>query len=137
MQTFLPFEDFTECAKVLDYRRLGKQRVESCQVLNALAGNSKGWVNHPAVKMWRGFEHCLIDYNIAICEEWISRGYKDSMADKTLSFLEVFQKKTYAPKWLGDKHLHDSYKGVLFHKNPDYYKEFQQFENLISIPWPV
>lgn len=77
MQTFLPFEDFTECAKVLDYRRLGKQRIESCQILNTLAGNSKGWINHPAVKMWRGYENVLIKYNLAICKEWVAKGYKE------------------------------------------------------------
>ena len=28
MQTFLPYKDFGKTAKCLDYRRLGKQRVE-------------------------------------------------------------------------------------------------------------
>ena len=57
MQTFLPYPDFKKTAKCLDYRRLGKQRVECKQILNALqkrkGGITKGgWVNHPATKMW-------------------------------------------------------------------------------------
>ena len=35
MQTFLPYESFRESAKVLDWRRLGKQRVEGMQIINA------------------------------------------------------------------------------------------------------
>ncbi len=35
MQTFLPFPCFTESAKALDNKRLGKQRVETLQLLKA------------------------------------------------------------------------------------------------------
>lgn len=45
MQTFLPYEDYEESAKSLDYRRLGKQRVETYQLLKVLADQAvgKGW----------------------------------------------------------------------------------------------
>lgn len=33
MQTFLPYANFEASAKVLDYKRLGKQRVEAKQIL--------------------------------------------------------------------------------------------------------
>jgi hypothetical protein len=33
VQTFLPFSDFEASARVLDVKRLGKQRVECIQVL--------------------------------------------------------------------------------------------------------
>lgn len=36
MQTFLPYTDFKSCARVLDDKRLGKQRVECLQILKAL-----------------------------------------------------------------------------------------------------
>ena len=36
MQTFLPYPDFERSAKVLDNKRLGKQRVEVLQILNVL-----------------------------------------------------------------------------------------------------
>ena len=53
MQTFLPFPDYIQSARALDYKRLGKQRVEALQILNTLTGRSEGWSQHPAVKMWR------------------------------------------------------------------------------------
>ncbi len=53
MQTFLPYPDFKRSAKVLDYRRLGKQRVEALQILKALQVENYGWRNHPIVKMWK------------------------------------------------------------------------------------
>jgi len=52
MQTFLPYQNYSRCAEVLDNKRLGKQRVECLQILNALLDASKGWKQHPAVKMW-------------------------------------------------------------------------------------
>jgi hypothetical protein len=38
MQTFLPYNDFVKSARVLDYKRLGKQRVEGMQIINAITG---------------------------------------------------------------------------------------------------
>ena len=51
MQTFLPYADFVKTAKCLDYRRLGKQRIEAFQILNILEGKTTkaGWKHHPAV----------------------------------------------------------------------------------------
>jgi hypothetical protein len=45
LQTFLPYADFVKTAKCLDYRRLGKQRVEAFQILNILEGKTTkaGW----------------------------------------------------------------------------------------------
>jgi hypothetical protein len=49
------------------------------------AGNSrvsKGWSNHPAVKMWRGHEGALLDYVLAMTREWVERGYKTTIGEK-------------------------------------------------------
>jgi predicted RNase H-like HicB family nuclease len=59
MQTFLPYLDFAECARVLDDRRLGKQRVEVLQIARAITVPGYGWRHHPAVRMWRGYEEAL------------------------------------------------------------------------------
>ena len=47
MQTFLPYSSFDLTMECLDYRRLGKQRVEAFQILRALRGETDGWTNHP------------------------------------------------------------------------------------------
>ena len=52
MQTFLPYADFEKSAQCLDYKRLGKQRVEAFQVYKIVSGQrtTGGWINHPIVK---------------------------------------------------------------------------------------
>ena len=66
MQTFLPHESFEKSAQVLDWRRLGKQRVEGMQIINAITGKTrkdgkpyKGWINHPCSVMWRDYAPAL------------------------------------------------------------------------------
>lgn len=63
MQTFLPYPDFSQTARCLDYRRLGKQRVEAMQLWKGQ------WPNHPASKMWRGHEDWLALYYLEISRE--------------------------------------------------------------------
>ena len=58
MQTFLPYSNFKETASILDYRRLGKQRVEAMQIINSIEKQT-GWKHHPIVKMWEGYESAL------------------------------------------------------------------------------
>lgn len=120
MQTFLPLPDFKECARVLDYRRLGKQRVEAFQILKTLAlgERAKGWRNHPAVLMWRGHEGALNLYAREMCLEWRERGYVDNMLDRFVCVGEPT-----LPKWLGDSRLHLSHQSNLIRKYPEHYRE--------------
>ena len=62
MQTFLPYPDFNLSARVLDDKRLGKQRVESMQIYKSCVLDDYGWKQHPAVKMWKGYETALLMY---------------------------------------------------------------------------
>ena len=123
MQTFLPYNDFRKSAQVLDRQRLGKQRVETLQLLKALAGETKGWVNHPAAKMWRGYENALVIYGVAMCDEWIKRGYKDTCRDKILAYRN-YDTAVVVPKWLGREDFHASHRSNLLRKNPEYYSKF-------------
>jgi hypothetical protein len=119
MQTFLPYADFKQSAIVLDYKRLGKQRVETLQILNAIDGLSKGWVNHPATNLWRGYETALAYYGMQICQEWIERGYKDSLLPRfTERFLEG---ELELPPIIGDSRLHLSHQSNLIRKDPNFY----------------
>ncbi len=142
MQTFLPYADFRETASVLDYRRLGKQRVEAFQIFRAMNGETKGWRNHPAVLMWNGYETALALYAIAICDEWIARGYKDSMRPRFQQMLEdlgpALQTQTTFPSWLGLEEFHKSHQSNLIRKFPEHYKPLWPDvpENLEYV-WPV
>lgn len=133
MQTFLPFESFSESAKILDNKRLGKQRVEAYQIMRALTGESTGWVNHPATKMWRDHENALSEYGMIICREWINRGFKDSLLEKFADYYLLFPQIT--PWWLGFADLHDSHKSNLYRKDPIHYSQFADLGADLPYVW--
>lgn len=136
MQTFLPFPDFAVSAAHLDYRRLGKQRVETWQILQALTRPDYGWQNHPAVKMWCGHSWALRDYGLAICDEWCSRGYNDTMTARFLDF-EVEGSARDFPLWLGDAAFHSSHRAALLFKDPEHYSQFGWSEKpQLNYVWP-
>ena len=78
MQTFLPYADPRASAACLDDRRLGKQRVETFQVLRAITWPTYGWKHHPVTRMWRGFVPALVAYGLACVDEWAARGHADA-----------------------------------------------------------
>jgi hypothetical protein len=133
MQTFLPYASFQETVKILDYRRLGKQRVETFQILNILLHRTeaKGWKNHPAKIMWEGYEEALKLYQNITITEWVNRGYKNNMK------LETVNGKVKMPPWLGDESFHKSHRSNLLRKDFEYYSQF--FNEPIDLPyiWPV
>lgn len=140
MQTFLPYADFPGSAKVLDRKRLGKQRVECCQILNTLLGYSAGWQNHPAVKMWRGYEYALCDYGIRICREWIDRGYNDNCMSELKLDLEVVKMRggeLKLPPWYSNHLFHASHRANLLRKDFAHYSQFGWVEDpTMPYYWP-
>lgn len=138
MQTFLPYDSYRLSAKALDRSRLGKQRLECKQILQTLMGESTAWANHPAVKMWRGYEKSLCEYAIEICLEWRSRGYMDTQLPW---FGDVYRKLPPSagsrPPWLGDPLIHLSHKGNLVRKDPDWYGPlFPGVQPMMGYFWP-
>ena len=141
MQTFLPSPSYDESAQVLDNKRLGKQRVETKQILLALPKTTGGWVNHPATKMWRGHEVSLCQYGLAMCWEWQRRGYKDSLYQFFASALAQYQEdgRTYLPpSWLGEETVHASHRSNLLRKDRGFYSQYGWAES-DDLPyiWPV
>ena len=139
MQTFLPYKSFVLTARCLDRQRLGKQRVEAYQILKANIGYPSRWIHHPAVKMWKGHEGALAIYTLAICREWISRGYKDTMQEKTnLLVVEHGIELTSFPEWLGMEAFHVSHQSNLIRKDPRYFRfQFPGVVNSVEYVWPV
>ena len=138
MQTFLPYASYVKSARVLDRQRLGKQRIESKQILQTLLGESNGWKNHPAVRMWKGYEIALIDYSMEICKEWICRGYKDNQLLWFIQkFLALNNGKYIQPIWLNDEFC-ASHRSNLLRKMPEHYSKFGWSEpNNLPYAWPV
>lgn len=111
IQTFVPYADYRNSATILDDRRLGKQRVETLQILHVLLGlrtdpdtgviapyEPRGWRTHPAELMWKGVD----------------------------------------PPWLGDAELHRSHQSNLIRKDPTRYGPlFPGVPDDLPDVWPV
>jgi hypothetical protein len=129
VQTFLPFKNFRVSAVSLDSKRLNKQLLEGRQILDILTSGrtTGGWVNHPAVKMWRGSEDYLYDYLVQIVRELGYRNIKysknwDAIAEiKTEGILGNRLWGREYPAWLGDDRLHGSHRYNLHKKDPVFY----------------
>src|SRR3954467_15694590 len=131
MQTFLPVSDFEESARLLDPARLGKQRVETLQILRALELPDYGWAAHPAVLMWRGRTAALVAYGLAMVGVWRERGFADSTEELIAEFAPGATRPGQPglgaagalPSWLGDEALHRSHRSNLLAKDPGFYRE--------------
>ncbi|MFD8588837.1 MSMEG_6728 family protein [Streptomyces sp. NPDC059637] len=150
MQTFLPYADFAETARVLDPGRLGKQRVEALQVLRGLVVPGYGWRHHPAVLMWTGYEEALVRYGLDICARWCEEGRRDTCAATLRADLaahvgltEVRGRAALAragelPPWLGDPGFHLSHRSSLVRKAPEHYRRFfPDVPDSLPYVWPV
>lgn len=137
MQTFVPYADCRKSAQALDYKRLGKQRVQCKQILQALEAlrkndlytidkngrtRKRGWLNHPCTQMWVGHEGFLINYSIFMVAEWRERGYNDSMLSEFLDRADKAPIDSFsAPAWWGREDIHYSHRCRLVAKDPAYY----------------
>lgn len=162
MQTFVPVtESFEAVAKVLDNKRLNKQALEGWQILMNLLqldpqGEhrvSKGWSNHPAVKMWKGHEMALYLYIQAMVAEWKRRGYKSTIGDKAKATIAVAMKlgllssAATNPQWISSSKTFSevaaSHRLALLNKDYEWYSQFKWPEDQGARPdtyeylWPV
>jgi hypothetical protein len=148
VQTFLPYPDFAASAAILDNRRLGKQRVEALQVLRAVTRATYGWKHHPAVRMWRGYPEAVAAYGLAVCDEWLRRGWADTCAATIRADLAEaglapppgqaeLARAAKLPDWLGDGRLHRSHQAALVRKDPAYYQPlFPDADHKLPYYWP-
>ena len=145
MVTFLPYADFVASARVLDNKRLGKQRVEAYQIINVITKprpGSTAWANHPAVRMWRGSVHLLAHYYNTMCMEWALRGFVNNMEwinpTRNWDSDSHHHVQIAHPCWLGDPVLHSSHRATLLSKNLEWYSQFNWTEEpLYYYVWPL
>lgn len=130
MQIFLPYPDMRKSLQCLDDKRLGKQRVETYQIISAITKRPKldgspykGWLNHPCTVMWKDYVDALKVYmNISI-EEWIGRGFKNTMAIETIPKFFTY------PPFIGNERFHSSHRANLLKKEPEFYNKYGWTEN--------
>ena len=141
MQTFLPYSDYAKSMSVLDNERLGNQVYrEGNTLLNG------GWKNHPAYKMWKGFERSLAHYCLRGAQEMCNRkGTKGSWTDEVcITWITYFQDQinklpeTGDPPWIGREAIHASHRSKLLFKNFKHYSKFGWKESMdLPYVWPV
>ena len=149
--------------ETLDMKRLNKQKVEANQILKASLGLTKGWVNHPAVLMWKGYSNALKYYFNKITEACIRRGFKNNMplyefTEEQLNNIEYQTIQDYLqngmpvlkdldkiifPWWFQWKPLIYSHQASLLRKFPEYYtsifdQDLIELQEYVSIGylWP-
>lgn len=139
MQTFLPYHSVIDSLVILDNKRLGKQRVEGMQILRALLGQSNGWVNHPAVRMWKGYERALLFYTRAACDIWELRGFKNNMKATLDNIARDIPESSRIelPEYFDDE-FHRSHQSNLVRKDYVHYgKYFPHVPGNLPYKWPV
>lgn len=114
--TFIVCGDLVANAKLLDDERLGKQRVEASQILDAIS-KATGWKNHPASVAWYNFANALKYYANCIIQEWINRG-----KNNTMPVFEIVG-EIVMPWWVTWDRLHQSHRAMLIRKHPSYYHD--------------
>ncbi len=150
MQTFVPYTSFKLSAASLDNKRLNKQLLEGRQIFQIVAEDRRtgGWVNHPAVKMWRGHDVALMRYLLIIKEECDSRGIQTEKNWKAIADIHFDTWMTTSsgnldlPPWWGDNRVHESHKFNLYRKDPQHYHHFYDAENSVCCDkcnyfWPT
>lgn len=137
MQTFLPYADFEQSAKCLDNKRLGKQRSECIQLLQAITDPAYPyWKKHPCTLMWKDYVDALTNYGAFICIEWKRRGFKDTCEAKIMAYAKNFV--IAFPPWYGNEQFHASHRSNLLRKDPVWYGKFGWTEpNNVPYFWPT
>jgi Pyrimidine dimer DNA glycosylase len=130
MQIFLPYPNFRQSLKALDNKRLGKQRVETYQIISAITRRPKldgtpykGWLNHPCTVMWRNNVPALKMYLNCAIEEWVERGFKNTMD------FEDIDGEIEMPEWFGNEKFHSSHRANLLKKEPEFYSQYRWSED--------
>lgn len=126
MQIFLPYADMRKSLQSLDNKRLGKQRVETYQIISAITQRPKldgtpykGWLNHPCTIMWKNHVPALkmyLNYSIA---EWITRGFNN-----TMQLENYVEDQVVLPRWFGNEKFHSSHRANLLKKDPEFYSQY-------------
>jgi ribosomal protein L37AE/L43A len=154
MQTFLPYSHYSLSAKVLDVKRLGKQRVEALQILQVL---SKGKYYCPECKKTvTHFNEHKTGYHCYDCEmplkmtAWYNhpavqmwKGYERGLLLYLQEMCAEWVGRGYndtcwekaqqivfkngpilLPDWIGNETFHKSHQSNLLRKNPEHYGQY-------------
>jgi hypothetical protein len=150
MQTFLLSDNHTLTAQLLDYKRLGKQRLECTQLMDVLlrkAGllndGKTGWNNHVAIDYWydeknkQNYLPALILYTDVMIAEWVKRGYNNTLEINKWKTLVKIHPNLFnfgLPPWTtNSEKIIESHRARVLQKDENFYfAKFVEFD--ISVP---
>ena len=95
-------------------------------------GHVNGWMRHPVITQWRGYEDALRLYYDFALEEWADRGFRNI----ELKFIEL-PDEIELPHWLGDQDFHESHQSNLLRKNFGYYHQYFDVPTDLPYVWPM
>lgn len=129
MQVFVPYPEPFKVAQCLDKRRLRKQIIECKQILDAIDGVGKGWLNHPVTKMYKPYRLWL--YYYTQCLECYIRYLKANdgrtQSSELIQFVLWSEKADkIRPPFLTEEFC-NQHKRRLYTKDPEHYKQFAQY----------
>ena len=111
MQVFMPYPDLKASVCCLDPKRLGNQIYREAKTLI-----SGGWPNHPAAKIWKGYEHALADYCLLGLEELTRRGRDYVRWYKFFGDIYYNSPDTGFPPIIGYEPFHSGHRAALLAK---------------------
>jgi len=158
MHTFLVSADIEASAKCLDRLRLGKQRVESHQIIKILEELERinpiekkmksweeriewreeairrskkkiAWVRHPAVLLWVGYLDGLKYYYNCHLKEWANRGYRNVI-------LQSYELPGIInlPAWTQNRDFLENHRGALLKKELERNEKPWYVKRLFDVP---
>lgn len=92
--------------------------------------------------MWVGHESWLAMYGYMICQEWVSRNYKDTLMPYFFNYMAdtgfLHLEKVPLPSFIGDRDFHLSHRSNLIRKFPEHYgKYWPNTPNNLEYVWPT
>lgn len=145
MITWLPYPDFLESIGALEMSDLNHQRADVIKILDVIHQNGSrwsGWVDHPAVSMWRGHEVTLCEYGLLCCEETSARGATNgNHKGKIEIHMDWATSGRYTlekPSWFGEPTFHIAHQSNLIRRNPPAYGvKFSGVPMDLPYVWPT
>ena len=152
MNTFLPYEDYHETAKVLDNLRLNTTINEALVILRSISRvypvkertQLSGFEGHTIAKFWTGYEFELAKYGFALAQEYLQRPISSNNPIESLNkkkvryqqwkqlieFMEDQGWEAIKPSLLGDETFHSGFRSFLLYKDiqAETYKKWKKGE---------
>jgi hypothetical protein len=143
MQTWITDKDFYKSAVNLNRQHLQANLYESIHILaslldvnDKLVNPKRNVKNHPAAKLWEGYEDALFYYIDAHIVAWLNIGYKCNINKANMRFIYAVMKdnkysyfQNKISNWITDE-LIQTHRSVLIQK--EIKKKVNHYQNL----WP-